>query len=278
MPVIVPRHAARLLRPRRAARRHEPGRRARVVVLPVVPALLRPGVLGGARTRSSAMVCIQAYNDWMIEEWCGSAPGRFIPLIIIPLWDPAAGGRRDRALRGQGRARDRVLREPRAARAAHDPRSRRLLGPGHGRPATTTTMVVCMHVGSSSTLPTISPGRAGARQPRVGRGAHGRRDARLAVLRLLRPHAQPQDRAVGGRHRLDPVLPRAGRAGGRQAAALGAAEMTSFSAYDGPMGAAERRRSTTSTSAPRFRDHVFGCFIDDVHGICAASPPSARTT
>ena len=24
----------------------------------------------------------------MIDEWCGSAPGRFIPLTIIPLWDP----------------------------------------------------------------------------------------------------------------------------------------------------------------------------------------------
>ncbi|HWE57402.1 MAG TPA: amidohydrolase family protein [Acidimicrobiales bacterium] len=32
--------------------------------------------------------CVKAYNDWMIEEWCGSAPGRFIPLIIVPLWDP----------------------------------------------------------------------------------------------------------------------------------------------------------------------------------------------
>jgi predicted TIM-barrel fold metal-dependent hydrolase len=33
--------------------------------------------------------CIQAYNDWMIEEWCGGpAHGRLIPLTLIPLWDP----------------------------------------------------------------------------------------------------------------------------------------------------------------------------------------------
>jgi predicted TIM-barrel fold metal-dependent hydrolase len=38
-------------------------------------------------------VCVQAYNDWMIDEWCGSAPGRYIPLIILPLWDPAAAAR-----------------------------------------------------------------------------------------------------------------------------------------------------------------------------------------
>ena len=35
------------------------------------------------------LACVKAYNDWMIEEWCGSAPGRYIPLIILPLWDPA---------------------------------------------------------------------------------------------------------------------------------------------------------------------------------------------
>jgi predicted TIM-barrel fold metal-dependent hydrolase len=31
---------------------------------------------------------VQAYNDWHIDEWCGSYPGRFIPLAIPPLWDP----------------------------------------------------------------------------------------------------------------------------------------------------------------------------------------------
>ena len=34
------------------------------------------------------LLCIQAYNDWMIEEWCGDSDGRLIPLCIVPLWDP----------------------------------------------------------------------------------------------------------------------------------------------------------------------------------------------
>ncbi|MET0902218.1 MAG: amidohydrolase family protein [Acidimicrobiales bacterium] len=34
------------------------------------------------------VVMIQAYNDWHIDEWDGSHPGRFIPLAIIPTWDP----------------------------------------------------------------------------------------------------------------------------------------------------------------------------------------------
>jgi predicted TIM-barrel fold metal-dependent hydrolase len=35
------------------------------------------------------LTCVKAYNDWMIEEWCGTVPGRLVPLIIVPLWDPA---------------------------------------------------------------------------------------------------------------------------------------------------------------------------------------------
>ena len=41
-----------------------------------------------ARDKQLALLCVKAYNDWMIDEWCAAAPGRFIPLIIVPLWDP----------------------------------------------------------------------------------------------------------------------------------------------------------------------------------------------
>jgi predicted TIM-barrel fold metal-dependent hydrolase len=33
------------------------------------------------------LVMLQAYNDWAIDEWCGTYPGRFIPLGIVPMWD-----------------------------------------------------------------------------------------------------------------------------------------------------------------------------------------------
>ena len=33
------------------------------------------------------LLCVQAYNDWMIDEWCGSRGGRLIPLCIVPLWE-----------------------------------------------------------------------------------------------------------------------------------------------------------------------------------------------
>lgn len=41
----------------------------------------------GERDVSAAMV--RAYNDWHLQDWCGRHPDRFIPLGILPLWDPA---------------------------------------------------------------------------------------------------------------------------------------------------------------------------------------------
>jgi predicted TIM-barrel fold metal-dependent hydrolase len=35
-----------------------------------------------------ALVMLKAYNDWHIDEWAASYPGRFIPLAIAPVWDP----------------------------------------------------------------------------------------------------------------------------------------------------------------------------------------------
>jgi len=35
-----------------------------------------------------ARALVQGYNDWHIDTWCGSHPGRFIPLSIPALWDP----------------------------------------------------------------------------------------------------------------------------------------------------------------------------------------------
>lgn len=37
--------------------------------------------------REMALDCVRAWNDWMLEEWCGTAPDRFVPVCILPLWD-----------------------------------------------------------------------------------------------------------------------------------------------------------------------------------------------
>jgi predicted TIM-barrel fold metal-dependent hydrolase len=41
-----------------------------------------------AQDKELGYVMLQAYNDWHIDEWCGSYPGRFIPLSLPPIWDP----------------------------------------------------------------------------------------------------------------------------------------------------------------------------------------------
>ena len=55
-----------------------------------------------AKDRELGEACVYAYNDWMVEEWCGDSGGRLIPLIIVPLWDAelAAAEVRRNAARG----------------------------------------------------------------------------------------------------------------------------------------------------------------------------------
>jgi predicted TIM-barrel fold metal-dependent hydrolase len=39
------------------------------------------------KDKDIAIELLQAYNDWHVEDWCGTYPGRMIPLSIPPLWD-----------------------------------------------------------------------------------------------------------------------------------------------------------------------------------------------
>jgi len=108
-----------------------------------------------ARDKDVAMLCVRAYNDWMIDEWCGAAPGRFIPLTLIPLWDPkAAAAEMERcAAKGARAFCFSENPEPLGLPTIHDPN--RYWDPVMAA-AQDTQMVVCMHVGSSSTMPAIS--------------------------------------------------------------------------------------------------------------------------
>jgi predicted TIM-barrel fold metal-dependent hydrolase len=37
--------------------------------------------------KAMALIALRAYNDWHIHDWCGAAPGRLIPLVVLPVWD-----------------------------------------------------------------------------------------------------------------------------------------------------------------------------------------------
>jgi predicted TIM-barrel fold metal-dependent hydrolase len=53
-----------------------------------------PGFAGSKFMRGEdkelATLCVRAYNDFILEEWYAYAPDRFIPLMLLPTWDPAA--------------------------------------------------------------------------------------------------------------------------------------------------------------------------------------------
>ena len=102
-----------------------------------------------------ADLCVKAYNDWMFEEWCAGTNGRLIPLPIIQLWDPvlaAAEVRRNAARGGHAVAFSEIpafLGLP----SLHDPSNH--WDPFFDACAETDT-VVCMHIGSSSKMPSTS--------------------------------------------------------------------------------------------------------------------------
>jgi predicted TIM-barrel fold metal-dependent hydrolase len=39
--------------------------------------------------RELAFACIRAYNDFQLEEWAASAPGRLFAMVLLPYWDTA---------------------------------------------------------------------------------------------------------------------------------------------------------------------------------------------
>lgn len=53
-----------------------------------------PGIDGGmfvtAPDKDQALVHLRGYNDWHVDEWCGTDKGRFIPCGILPVWDMVA--------------------------------------------------------------------------------------------------------------------------------------------------------------------------------------------
>jgi len=55
-----------------------------------------------ANDKELARLCVEAYNDWQVDEWCAGSGGRLIPLCLVPLWDAelAAAEVRRNAARG----------------------------------------------------------------------------------------------------------------------------------------------------------------------------------
>jgi predicted TIM-barrel fold metal-dependent hydrolase len=107
-----------------------------------------------AADRELGLLCVQAYNDWMVDEWCAESGGRLIPLTLVPLWDPELAAAE-------------VLRN--AARGVHAvcfseiPPNLGLpsIHSGYWNPffaaCNETQTTINMHIGSGSKMPSTSP-------------------------------------------------------------------------------------------------------------------------
>jgi predicted TIM-barrel fold metal-dependent hydrolase len=106
-----------------------------------------------AKDRDLALLCVRAYNDWMVEEWCAGSGGRLIPLCIVPLWDAAL-------------AADEIRRN--AARGVHAVAFSEIppylglpsIHSGYWDPffaaCAETATVLCLHIGSGTKMPSTS--------------------------------------------------------------------------------------------------------------------------
>jgi hypothetical protein len=105
-----------------------------------------------ANDKQLGHVMLQAYNDWHVDEWCGTYPGRFIPLALPPIWDPELMGKEVHRMAAKG---------CRAVTFSEDPS--KLGWPSlHSehwdpfyRACVDTGTVICLHIGSSSSVLTL---------------------------------------------------------------------------------------------------------------------------
>ena len=95
-----------------------------------------------------ALELLQAYNDWHVEDWCGTYPGRMIPLAVPPVWDPQAMADEVRRMAAKGCHAVTFSENP---EKLHHPSWHS----DHWDPflaaCEETGTVICLHIGSSST-------------------------------------------------------------------------------------------------------------------------------
>ncbi|MFC5753908.1 amidohydrolase family protein [Actinomadura rugatobispora] len=102
-----------------------------------------------AKDKELGLLCVQAWNDFILEEFAQAYPGRFIPMMIIPLWDPVAAAAEIERTAGLG---------AKSIAFSENPTKLGLpsIHTGHWDPVwracDETGLVVSMHVGSSSNL------------------------------------------------------------------------------------------------------------------------------
>lgn len=104
--------------------------------------------------KALALACVQAWNDFVLDEWCAAAPEVFVPMVITALWDVGLSVAELQRCLDKG---------AKALCFVEDPAAIGLPGyhTDYWEPlfaaAQEADVPICMHVGSSGTS-TINPG------------------------------------------------------------------------------------------------------------------------
>ena len=202
-----------------------------------------------ADDKDLALLCVQAYNDWMVEEWCAGSGGRLIPLCLIPLWDSrlAAAEVRRNAARGVRAVCFSELPTNLGLPSVHD-------ADRHWDPFVAacdeTGTVICMHSGSGSKMPSTSTDAP----PAVGSTlTHTNATFSLVdflfsgvFVRFPELKVAYSEGQIGW---IPYILERADTVWEENRAWGGVADIV------------------PEKPSSYFKDHVWGCFFDDAHGL-----------
>lgn len=196
-----------------------------------------------------ADLCVKAYNDWMLDEWCAGSGGRLVPLIIVQLWDPekAAAEVRRNAAKGCHAVTFSEIPPFLGLPSVHD--ENRFWDPFLAACEETDT-VVCMHIGSSSKMPSTS----GDAPPAVG-----------STLTYMNAAMSLTDWLMSGLFERFPRLRIAYSEGqiGWIPYVLERADKV-WEENRGWGGVADKVKRPPSEY---YFEHVYGCFFDDPHGL-----------
>lgn len=107
-----------------------------------------------AKDKDLALLAVRAFNDWMIEEWCGGdSAGRLIPNTLITLWDAESAAAEVRRCAEKGSHSVAFAENPAALGCPS-------IHSGYWDPfieaCRETDTVINMHIGSSSKVPVTS--------------------------------------------------------------------------------------------------------------------------
>ncbi len=215
-----------------------------------------------AGDREFGFQCLRHYNDWLVEEWCGAAPGRYIPLMLIPMWDPplAATEMERMAAKGVTAFAFSENPEPLGLPTIHD--KDRYWDPVMAT-ADELGLVACMHVGSSSTLPQIASDAPF--MANLTWGASRTSGTMLSWLfsglfqRFPNLKIALSEGEVGW---IPYFLERAEQVLDKQRYwVMRGQKFMGHAATDVDLDQLDIRQS--------FRDHIYGCFIEDHHGVAS---------